>query len=229
MAIIRVKRGTTKPTTSNLTNVGEMAFNYSSNELFIRGQSSVVKVGGGGEIELIYQYEGSVSSHKAILSFSNQYFYKVHVIAATNGGNSDSSRTTIYYHGSNGSGNFSGGYLSLMLNDRYSSTTRLSAKSISSFDINDGFSRSVTPSYAVTKVIDFEISPTFESNYSSTYTWISYGKSITTVSDQSNAPISMVDFAHVVDGTLGGLTIDPGLDMGLTDSLAISIYRIRRK
>lgn len=229
MPIIRVKRGTTKPTTSNLTNVGEMAFNYSSNELFIRGQSSVVKVGGGGEMELIYQYEGSVSSHKAVLSFSNQYFYKVHVIAATNGGNSDSTRTTIYYHGSNGSGNFSGGYLSLMLNDRYSSTTRLSAKSISSFDINDGFSRSVTPSYAVTKVIDFEISPTFESSYSSTYTWVSYGKSITTVSDQSNAPISMVDFVHAVDGSLGGLTIDPGLDMGSTDSLAISIYRIRRK
>ena len=59
MAVIKVKRGTTTPTTSNLTNLGEMAFNYSNNELFIRGQSSVVKIGGGG-FTLIYEGTGTI-------------------------------------------------------------------------------------------------------------------------------------------------------------------------
>ena len=43
MAVIRVKRGTTNPTTSNLSQVGEIGFNTSTNEVFIRGNSSVVK------------------------------------------------------------------------------------------------------------------------------------------------------------------------------------------
>lgn len=58
MAIIRVKRGTTNPTTYNLNQVGELAFNTLSNELFVRGNSSVVKIGGG--FTLIYQGTGTI-------------------------------------------------------------------------------------------------------------------------------------------------------------------------
>lgn len=45
MAVIRVKRGTSKPPTSNLTYLGELAFNYSTNELYARSSSSIVKIG----------------------------------------------------------------------------------------------------------------------------------------------------------------------------------------
>ena len=58
MQIIKIKRGTTKPTTSNLTQVGEMAINTSTNEVFIRGNTSVVKVGGG--FKLLYEGTGTI-------------------------------------------------------------------------------------------------------------------------------------------------------------------------
>jgi hypothetical protein len=46
MAIIRVKRGNTTPTTSKLSYLGELDFDYGSNALYARGPSSVVKIGG---------------------------------------------------------------------------------------------------------------------------------------------------------------------------------------
>jgi hypothetical protein len=116
-----------------------------------------------------------------------------------------------------------------MVNDNNVNVTKTSERNISSFLINDYFSNSVTPAYAITKVIDFEISPTFESSVSSTYQWVAYGTSITTVSDQSNAPISYTQFVHSIDGALGGLKIDPGLDVGSSDSFAITVYRMKRK
>ena len=42
--VIKVKRGTSTPTTSNLANIGEFAFDYSSNKLYIRSSSNVVCV-----------------------------------------------------------------------------------------------------------------------------------------------------------------------------------------
>lgn len=40
--VIQIKRGTSTPTTSNLTNLGELAFDYSANKLYIRSSSSVI-------------------------------------------------------------------------------------------------------------------------------------------------------------------------------------------
>lgn len=225
MAILRVKRGTSIPTTSNLSYLGELAFNYSTNELYVRGTSNVVKI--GGEMEMVHYYEGSASLINVTYNFDRNYIYKVHVIAATNGGTSDTSQTVINYRTSGGS-NFLGSYVNIMNSDVTQNFTN-SSKYNSSFTINDAFSSSVTPSYAVTKVIDFELSPTFESSYTSTYQWVAYGCSICTVSDQSNAPMTYTQFAHSIDGQLGGIYINPGLDLGSNDSIAISIYRIKRK
>lgn len=46
MPVIRIKRGTSTPTISNLTQTGEMAINTNSDEIFIRSTSGIVKVGG---------------------------------------------------------------------------------------------------------------------------------------------------------------------------------------
>ncbi len=73
------------------------------------------------------------------------------------------------------------------------------------------------------------MSPTFESNVSNTYQWIAYGTSVTSVSDQSNAPITYTQFAHSIDANMDGMKVDPGLDLGTSDSFAIVIFRIRRK
>ena len=58
MPIIRIKRGTTKPTTSELSYPGEMAINTMTNEVFIRGSTSVVKIGGG--LTLLYEGSGTI-------------------------------------------------------------------------------------------------------------------------------------------------------------------------
>lgn len=42
--VIKVKRGTSTPTTSNLANIGEFAFDYSANKLYIRSSSNVICV-----------------------------------------------------------------------------------------------------------------------------------------------------------------------------------------
>ena len=42
MAKIKIKRGTKTPTTSNLTEIGEMAVNYSAGKVYIRLASSVI-------------------------------------------------------------------------------------------------------------------------------------------------------------------------------------------
>lgn len=225
MAIIKVKRGTTTPTTSNLPYTGELAFNYSTNELYARGSSTVVKI--GGEMEKVYYYEGSVSFHQLSYNFDRNYIYKIHVIAATNTKTADTSNTIInYLYNSSLS---SGSYISLMSNDSSSSVTKTSNRSTSSFTINDSYSNSVAPTYAITKVIDFEISPTFESSVNYTYQWLAYGTSVTSVSDQSNAPITYTQFAHSIDASIDGMKVDPGLDLGTSDSFAIVIFRIKRK
>lgn len=117
MAVIRVKRGTTNPTTSNLTNLGEMAFNYSSNELFIRGQSSVVKINGSsGGFTLLYEGTGAIPStltsnnitlnqsinlYNKILAFEVRITtgidsYETHVVFGRMGTNSTTSVSASY-------------------------------------------------------------------------------------------------------------------------------------
>ena len=54
-------------------------------------------------------------------------------------------------------------------------------------------------------------------------------KGIASVSDQSNATITLAEFVHSVDGTIGQILIDPGLDLGATDTIQVSLYRKRRK
>jgi hypothetical protein len=56
-----------------------------------------------------------------------------------------------------------------------------------------------------------------------------YGKSITTNNDQNDASIKMVDFAHSVNGDLGGLYINPGVSVGIPDSISVTIFRMKRK
>lgn len=227
MAIIRVKRGTSTPTTSHLTQVGEMALNTTTNELFIRGNSSIIKVGGGIE-ELEYTYSGNASMHNFNYSFSNAYIYRLVVLASTNYRGSDTSQTTMEYRTSSG-GLLSGSYLTYYLNDAYSGQTQKSSRNITSFFIADSHSGGITPSYALTKTIDMNIFPTFESNISNSYQWIVEGRSITSVSDQSNATITLAEFVHSVDGTIGQISINPGLDLGTTDTIQVSLYRRRRK
>ena len=227
MAVIRVKRGTTTPTTSNLSQVGEIGFNTSSNELFIRGNSSVVKIG-GGDLELVYTYTGNLSSHTMTHSFSNLYVYQLVVLASTNYKGSDTSQTIINYQSSSGT-NFLGSYLTTYFNDSYAGVTKMSSRSVSSFVIADSHSGSVTPTYAINKTIDMDIYPAFESSTTGTYQWITKGTSITSVSDQSNAPITFAEFVHSIDGSLGRLVINPGLDLGTTDTIQVSLYRKKRK
>jgi hypothetical protein len=224
MAVIRLKRGTTKPTTSNLTYTGELAFNYSTNELYARNSTEVVKI--GGEMEMVYYYEGATSFHSFQYSFNRDYIYKVHVIASTRTSTADSTSTIINYQLSTTL--YNGSYVYSMINDA-NGTMISSGKNTNMFIINDSYSGTVTPSYAVTKVIDFEISPTFESGVTNTYQWVSYGTSVCSVSDQSNAPLTYTHFAHSIDGSLGGLTINPGLDSGSTSPFAVTVYRIKRK
>ena len=226
MAIIRVKRGTTTPTTSQLSHLGEIAFDYSSNELFVRSSSQVVKVGGVGE--QVYYYEGNVSSHQFNYTFNRDSIYRIHVISATNSRTADMSPTTFNYLTSTNS-LLSGSYINVMYSDNYNGMARTSARSTSSFIINDPYTNSVAPRYAVTKVIAFELSPTFESGFNSTWQWVANGTSTCTGSDQANAPLTYTQFVHSIARTPAGMRIDPGLDLGTTSSIAVSIYRIKRR
>jgi hypothetical protein len=90
-------------------------------------------------------------------------------------------------------------------------------------------SSGVTLTSGISKVIDFEISPTFSTSLSAIQQWVTYGKAVTTVTGQANATITMVDFAHSIFGTIGNLYINPGLDLGSPDLISVSIYRTARK
>ena len=226
MAILRVKRGTTKPSTANLSYVGELAFDYVNNALYARNSTSVVKV--GGELELVYSYEGITYTHSASLVFDPAYIYKVHVIATTQGTSVDSSSTLMYYRTS-GLSNLIGSYVSTYSNDVATTITKTSARSTSSFTIPDAHSSGVTLTSGISKVIDFELSPTFALSLNDTQQWLAYGKAITSVTGQGNATLTMVDFAHTINGTIGNLYINPGLNLGSPDLISVTIYRTLRK
>jgi len=226
MAIIRVKRGSTIPTTSKLSYLGELAFDYGSNALYARGSSSVVKI--GGEMEVVYFYEGYGYTHTLQYAFDPNYIYKVHIISSTQGTSADISDTYIYYRTS-ASSNLRGTYITHHVNSENSTHTTRAVKDSLVQYIEDSYESGPTITSGITKVIDFEISPTFKSNYLDTAQWVAYGKSITTLSGQSDGSVKLADFAHSIYGNLGAIYINTGLNLGSPDSLSITLYRIKRK
>ena len=226
MAIIRIKRGTSKPTTANLTYVGELAFDYSDEVLYARGSSSVIKI--GGELEKVYFYQGSTYYHSFAYDFDPNYIYKIHVIASTQGTSADTSDTYMYYRTSSYT-NLYGSYISHHVNTENTTHTKSSGNNKYLFYIEDSYVTGPTISSGITKVIDFEISPTFKASYLDTQQWIAYGKSVTTNNGQNDASIKMVEFAHSFHGDLGALYINPGMTIGSPDSISVTVYRIRRK
>ena len=226
MAIIRVKRGSTTPTTSNMSYLGELAFDYSNEALYARGVSSVIKI--GGELEKVYSYEGYSYYHSLVYPFDPDYIYKVHVIASTYGSSIDTSDTYIYYRTS-AQAVLYGSYISHHVNTEDTVHSVSSSKNSTAQYIEDSFVSGTTITSGITKVIDFEISPTFRSSLTDTQQWVAYGKEVTTLSGQGDASIKMVDFAHSVYGSLGALYINPGMSIGSPDSIAVTIYRMKRK
>lgn len=226
MAIIRVKRGTTTPTTSNLSYLGELAFDYGNEVLYARGVSSVIKI--GGELEKVYYYEGNTYYHSLVYPFDPDYIYKIHVIASTYGSSIDTSDTYIYYRTSSLS-NLYGSYISHHVNTEDAVHDIRSTKNTIAQYLEDSFVSGTTITSGITKVIDFEISPTFRSSFTDIQQWVAYGKEVTTLSGQGDALIKMVDFAHSVYGSLGALYINPGMSIGTPDTIAVTIYRIKRK
>ena len=226
MATIRVKRGTTAPTTANLTNVGELAFDYGNNSLYARGSSSVVKI--GGELEKVFFYQGTTYYRSIVYPFDPDYVYKVHVIASTNGLGADTSDSYIFYRNP-GLTNLYGSYICHHVNTENTTHDVRSGKNTIVMYIEDSYVLGPTITSGITKVIDFEISPTFKSSYLDTQQWVAYGKSVTTLSGQGNTSIKLVEFVHSVCGDLGSLYINSGLNIGSPDSIAITIYRFKRK
>ena len=226
MATIRVKRGTTKPTTASLPYVGELAFDYTNNALYARNSTEVVKV--GGELEKIYSYEGTAYTVSIQLAFDPAYIFKVHVIATTQGTSSDVSATSILYRTA-GLSNLLGSYLCVYSNDVAASISKLSARNISTYTIQDMHSAGTTLTSGISKVIDFEISPTFATSLLDTQQWVVYGKSVTTVTGQGDATLSLADFVHSFHGLIGNLYINPGLNLGTPDLITVTIYRTLRK
>lgn len=91
MPVIRIKRGTSIPTISNLTETGEMAVNTSTNEVFIRSASGVVKVGGGG-FTLLYSggaaipttlTANNITMNRAINLYNKLVAFEVRAVTGT--------------------------------------------------------------------------------------------------------------------------------------------------
>jgi len=223
VATIRVRRGTSTPTTSNLSHIGELGFDYNNNVLYARSASSVVKI--GGDMELVHYYQGSVSAYSLNYNFDRDYIYKVHVLCATTA--SHAGNTLINYRVSGVTNNL-GSYINVNANDNYAGVSKANARNTSSFTVFDGYSGTVTASSGTTKVIDFELSATFHNSVNITQQWISKGYSVCSATGQSNTGITYADFAHSFNGTFGAIRVNSGFTSG-TRSFAISIYRIRRR
>ncbi|HAX02695.1 MAG: hypothetical protein A2Y45_01350 [Tenericutes bacterium GWC2_34_14] len=226
MAIIRVKRGTTKPTTAQLNYLGELAFDYNNNALYARTPSSVVKI--GGEMELVYTYEGYAYTHTLSHAFDPDYIYKVHIISSTYCTSADISDTYVYYR-TGASSTLTGSYLNYHASTESSVYQTRSVKNSTVQYIEDSYESGPTITSGITKVISFEISPTFRSSLSDVIQWNAYGKSVTTLSGQGNTTIKSCDFVHSVNGSLGQIYINTGLNLGSPDILSISLYRTKRK
>jgi hypothetical protein len=226
MAVIRVKRGTTTPTTSHLTLVGELGFDYTNNALYARNTTSVVKI--GGEFEEVYSAEVVSSLTSVTHAYNPNYIYKMHVIASTQGTSSDTSSTFMYYRTS-GFSNLTGSSLNVFTNDVTSTVSKTSTRNTTTFSIEDAHSAGVTLTSGISKVIDFELSPVFSTGFTTTQQWVAYGKSITTVTGQGNASITLADFVHSFNGSIGNIYINPGLNLGSPDLISVTLYRALRK
>jgi hypothetical protein len=226
MATIRVKRGTTKPTTASLSYVGELAFDYTNNALYARNSTEVVKV--GGELEKVLYYEAVAYIASVSLTFDPAYIYKIHVIASTQGTTSDVSATSILYRTA-GLSNLLGSYLCVYSNDVAGTVSKTSARNISTYAIQDMHSAGTALTSGISKVIDLEISPTFATSLTDTQQWVAYGKAVTTVTGQGDATLTLVDFVHSFNGLLGNFYINPGLNLGTPDLISVTIYRTLRK
>jgi hypothetical protein len=226
MAILRVKRGTTKPSTANLAYVGELAFDYTNNALYARNSTSVVKV--GGEQELVYSIETASSSISVSYAFNSAYIYTIVVIATTYGSTVDTSSTTINYRTS-GLSNISGSALATYANDVVSGVTKMFNGSSTSLAIPDSYSSGITLASGISKTITFQLTPIFSTGFTDIRQWLSTGRSVTTVTGQANASVTMTEFAHSIGGVPQNLLINPGLDLGSPDLISVSIYRTARK
>ena len=226
MAIIRVKRGTAKPTTAQLNYLGELAFDYNNNALYARTPSSVVKI--GGELELVYSYEGYTYTLTLNYAFDPDYVYKVHIISSTYGASADISDTYFYYRTA-ASSSLLGSYLNYYASTENSLFQTRSAKNTTVQYIEDSYESGPTITSGITKVISFDLSPTFNASLSDNVQWNAYGKSVTTLSGQGDTTIKSCDFVHSVNGSLGQIYINTGLNLGSPDSLSVSIYRMKRK
>jgi len=222
MSVIRVKRGTTTPTTSNVTNVGEMAFDYNNDALFIRGSSSMVRV---GAMEQIKFYEGNTEHYHFEHDYDRNYIYKFHIVCSTSAKDTSSSYLKYYEQYTL----CEGASATMYLKDSNSGVSVLTGRSKNLFYLYDAYNTSVDPKYATTKVIDFEMSPTQETSVNSSYAWVIQGKSTCCASDQSDTPITFSIFSHAVDARLTGVEIYSGLNAGSSDTFAVSVYRMRRR
>ena len=226
MAIIRVKRGTAKPTTAQLNYLGELAFDYNNNALYARTPSSVVKI--GGELELVNSYEGYAYTLTLNYAFDPDYVYKIHIISSTYGASADISDTYFYYRTA-ASSTLLGSYLNYYASTENSLFQTRSAKNTTVQYIEDSYESGPTITSGITKVISFDLSPTFNASLSDNVQWNGYGKSVTTLSGQGDTTIKSCDFVHSVNGSLGQIYINTGLNLGSPDSLSVSIYRMKRK
>ena len=114
-------------------------------------------------------------------------------------------------------------------NDVAGTVSKTSARNISTFSIQDMHSGGSTLTSGISKVIDFEISPTFATYLAETQQWVAYGKAVTTVTGQGDATITLADFVHSFYGLFGNLYINPGLNLGTPDLISVTIYRTLRK
>jgi hypothetical protein len=226
MAIIMVKRGTAKPTTAQINYLGELAFDYNNNALYARTPSSVVKI--GGEMEIVYSYEGSAYTHTLNYVFDSDYIYKFHIVSSTYGTSADVSDTYLYYRTA-ASSMLLGSYLNYYASTESNVYQTRSARNTTVQFIEDSYESGPTITSGITKVISFELTPTFNASLSNNAQWNVYGKSVTTLSGQGDTTIKACDFAHSVYGSLGQIYINTGLNLGSPDSLSITIYRIKRK
>ena len=226
MPTIRVKRGTTKPSTGTLTALGELAFDYTNNVLYARNSTSVVKI--GGELELVYSSENTASSLSFSYAFSTAYIYKIVVIASTYGSINDTTSSVINYRTSAFS-NIPGSTLAIYANDTLSTVARMFVANSTSFQIPDSFTNSNVVASGISKTITINLSPIFSTGFTDNRQWLATGRSVTTVTGQANASITMADFSHSIAGFPQNLLINPGLDAGSPDTISVSIYRSLRK
>jgi hypothetical protein len=176
----------------------------------------------------VYSIETAASSISVSYAFNSAYIYTIVVIATTYGSTIDTSSTTINYRTS-GLSNISGSALATYANDVASGVTKMFNGSSTSLAIPDSYSSGITLASGISKTITIQLTPIFSTGFTDVRQWLSTGRSVTTVTGQANASITMTEFAHSIGGVPQNLLINPGLDLGSPDLISVSIYRTARK